>query len=217
MKATEKDNKITVYLSKEDIKFLDTVRKCYNKFSGIFKEFGYDTVKDNFRYKAIPSSTSSLIYLLYYFSKKNRSFFDVGAGKGNMIALADILGFKKTGGVELSSTKDLNIDFFHSFTYFEKNVFELTNKIPGSTTDFFFDLIYMYRPMIQEEDLKNMLNHMLSITKPGTIFICNYFLPDPREFGKKLTEKEIFFKTKNSLNQTLTEFTIGYSHYYISN
>jgi len=115
------------------------------------------------KFDAIPTG----LFITSIFEKylKGSKFIDIGCGLGNVIRLAEKFGMNSTGIEIQTKYKVYHKDI--SVVYEDAKKFNYSN----------LDVIYMYRPMVKDKDMYDIISQILNTANVGTrIIYVNYGL-----------------------------------------
>lgn len=168
-KLTSSDEKVAYAL-------YDLYTSCMHLFYDT-PENGISGLREGYNYKpfrAIPFNPQ--VDFINFLIRLKRShdkltFMDIGCGKGNMLALARAVGYE-TQGIELHRYSPYHRCTGVDFTF--GDALELTT--------FNADIIYMYRPIIDEETLHKLVQHVVRFMSKDALFIPVGW------YGKKIEE-----------------------------
>jgi SAM-dependent methyltransferase len=90
----------------------------------------------------------------------NETFLDVGCGIGGKLRLAEALGWNVCGVERWEPYAQHAIKAGFRVAVRDAALYETYDK---------FDVVYMYRPMIQEDDERDLTKHIVEQMKPGAI------------------------------------------------
>jgi len=139
--------------------YLSLYRKA--KRIGGFKDRN-NTPLDN-KFDAIPVGT----FITSIFEKylKGSKFVDIGCGFGNIVRLAEKFGMDASGIEIQTKYKEYHKDI--SVVYGDAKKFNYSN----------LDVIYMYRPMVKDKDMYDIISQIFKTANVGTrIIYVNYDL-----------------------------------------
>ena len=99
-------------------------------------------------FEHIPNDEVDIIESLFKIKPEGK-FLDMGSGLGNILKFATKVGFKKVTGVEIneqlkSHNEGLNVIW--------ANFYDCANLIKD------FDIIYLYRPFVNDEDMDKLIS-----------------------------------------------------------
>ncbi len=144
---------------KNDHFYLNLFKKA--KKIGGFKDKDNNPLGNKF--DAIPTG----LFITSIFEKylKGSKFIDIGCGLGNVIRLAEKFGMNSTGIEIQTKYKVYHKDI--SVVYEDAKKFNYSN----------LDVIYMYRPMVKDKDMYDIISQILNTANVGTrIIYVNYNL-----------------------------------------
>lgn len=155
-------------LSIKDKEKISLLSSFYSTIAGIFYQNKKDQRQEEKRYyPCIPfNSPTEALYLIRKNFPKNKTFLDVGAGYGHVVALARTIGFQAYG-----------IEYAHKEALLDKAIHSVVIDYSCDAFDKFndyyrkFSVIYFYQPIQDTRLCDKLYEHVIANSEKGTVFI----------------------------------------------
>lgn len=176
-------------LSKTDHRQLDNLRTFYSIIRNVFfdREYTTEKTKDKLAYSAIPQYPSiidSLAIIRKTFIDEYLCLIDVGSGKGNIVAIAESVGFDYSTGIEFNeSYKGSVIGRTSVFLWQDANtvtqeqIDNQTNRLLLTKTKR-RNIFHIYQIYKDNEKLAKIYHHYYNLARPGDIILISGDLPE---------------------------------------
>lgn len=160
--------KKTLKITKNEELLAEKLNLAIHRMSKIHPSYNHSTrdIEGNRCWNFVPHEGSAVAKYLIAIKKAEKrqlNFLDLGCGIGNMLILANILGYKSIG-VEYNEELVKIARRIYSSHIIQYNILNIENFLE-------YDVIYMYRPIDDEKVLKKLMQKIITKAKIGTYFI----------------------------------------------
>lgn len=132
--------------------------------------YGYKSTKGIMHYGFVPMNTESILetlFRLYHYMESCRGlhkFLDIGCGIGNIVLLAQKVGFDAYG-----------LEYNKKIYDIAKGLMGRNHIFRGNMTDFGkyneYDVLYYYVPMVNGKAMEEFVKKLIKTVKPGAYVI----------------------------------------------